>query len=74
MNLQDEKLEILRMILETENPKIIDSIKNIFKKHASVDFWETIPQPQKEDILNGIQEIENGEIEDYESFISKHRK
>lgn len=73
MDLQTEKLEILRMILETENPKILDSIKNIFKKQTSVDFWETIPQSQKEDILSGIQEIENGEIEDYESFISKHR-
>lgn len=73
MNIQTEKLEILRMILETENPKILDSIKNIFKRQAGVDFWETIPQSQKEDILSGIQEIENGEIEDYEGFISKHR-
>lgn len=73
MNLQAEKLEILKMILETENPKIIETIKNIFKKQGSSDFWETIPQSQKEDILSGIQEIENGEIEDYESFISKHR-
>ena len=73
MNLQTEKLEILRLILETENPKILDSIKNIFKGQTNVDFWETIPQSQKEDILSGIQEIENGEIEDYESFISKHR-
>ncbi len=73
MNIQTEKLEILRMILETDNPKILDSIKNIFKRQASVDFWETIPQSQKDDILSGIQEIENGEIEDYESFISKHR-
>jgi hypothetical protein len=44
MNLQAEKLEILRMILETENPKIIDSIKNSFKKQTGVDFRETIPK------------------------------
>ena len=61
------------MILETENPKILDSIRKIFKRQASDDFWETIPQSQKEDILSGIQENENGEIEDYESFIAKHR-
>jgi len=73
MNIQTEKLEILRMILETENPKILDSIKNIFKRQASLDFWESLPDSQKEDILGGIQEIENGEIIDYESFIRKHR-
>ena len=73
MNLQAEKQKILGMILETENPKIIHSIKNIFKKETDVDFQETIPQSQKKDIHNGIQEIENGKIEDYESFISKNR-
>lgn len=73
MNIQAEKLELMRMILETDNPSIIDSIKKIFKKQTKTDFWETIPKNQKEDILQGIQEIENGEIVDYEDFIKKHR-
>jgi hypothetical protein len=73
MNIQAEKLEIMRMILETDNPSIIDSIKKIFKKQANKDFWDTIPQSQKDEILNGIQEIENGDIVDYEDFIKKHR-
>ncbi len=73
MNIQAEKLEIMRMILETDNPGILDSIKKIFKKQTKKDFWETIPKNQKEDILKGIEEIENGEIVDYEDFIKKHR-
>ena len=73
MNIQAEKLEILRMILETDNPKILDSIKRIFKKQAEKDFWDTIPKSQKEDILLGIKEIENGETFDYDDFMSKHR-
>ncbi|MBN1183976.1 MAG: hypothetical protein JXB49_16910 [Bacteroidales bacterium] len=73
MNIQAEKLEIMRMILETENPSILDSIKKIFKKHASRDFWDTIPQSQKDDILQGIKEIENGDVVDYKDFIKKHR-
>ena len=54
MNIQAEKLEILRLILETDNPKILDSIKNIFKKQVDLDFWDTIPKSQKEDILLGV--------------------
>ena len=73
MNIQAEKLEIMRMILETDNPRIIDSIKTILDKHGNVDFWDTIPQSQKDDILLGIQEIENGDIVDYDDFIKKHR-
>ena len=74
MNIQAEKLEILRLILETDNPKIIDSIKNIFKKQVDLGFWDTIPKSQKEDILLGVQDIENGETIDYGKFMSKHRE
>lgn len=38
---------------------------------VATDFWETLPQDQKDDILLGIKEIEDGEILDYEEFI-KH--
>ena len=73
MNIQAAKLEIMRLILETDNPEIINSIKKVFKKQIEKDIWETIPQSQKEDILAGIKEVEDGEIIDYENSISKHR-
>ena len=61
------------MVLETDNPKILDSIKNIFKKQVPKDFWDAISKSEKDDILSGIQEIEKGEIVDYEELMSKHR-
>lgn len=73
MNIQAEKLELMKLILETENPSVLESIKSIFRKESKKDFWETIPQYQKDDILQGIQEIENGEIIDYEDFMKRHR-
>ena len=73
MNIQAKKLEILRMVMETDNPKILDSIRNIFKKQVDKDFWNTISKSQKEDILSGIQEVDNGNIVDYEEFMREHR-
>jgi hypothetical protein len=73
MNIQAEKLELVRMILDTDNPSILSSIKRIFASSKNVDFWDSIPQAQKEEILKGIEEIENGETFDYEEFIKKHR-
>jgi len=35
------------------------------------DFWATLTQNQKDDILLGIKEIENGEIVDFDEFIKK---
>lgn len=73
MNILAEKIEIVKMILETDNPSILNSIKKIFKKAAHKDFWDSLSQEQKDDILAGINEIEKGEIVDYEDFMKKHR-
>jgi len=73
MNIQAEKIEIMKMILDTDNPSILESVRNIFKKSTTSDFWDTLPQEQKEDILQGIKDIENGEIVDYEDFMKQYR-
>lgn len=62
------------MILDTDNPGILFSIKRIFTSSEKVDFWDSLPQCQKEEILKGIEEIENGETVDYEEFMRKHRE
>jgi hypothetical protein len=38
MNIQAEKIEIMKMILETNNPNILKSVKNIFKESTKTDF------------------------------------
>ena len=73
MNIQTEKIEIMKLILETDNPSILESIKGIFTRNKPIDFWETLQQDQKDDILQGINEIENDDIVDYEDFMRKHR-
>lgn len=73
MNIQAKKLELVRMILDTDNPSILSSISRIFTISRKIDFWDEIPLSQKEEILKGIEEIDNGETIDYEEFIKKHR-
>jgi len=73
MNIQAEKIELVKMILETDNPNILSSIKKMLKRDSKKDFWDTLSQAQREDIMKGIEEIENGEIVDYEDFIKKHK-
>jgi hypothetical protein len=73
MNIQAEKLELVRMILDTDNPSILSSIKHIFTNSKNIDFWDSLPQSQKDEILKGIEEIENNETVNYEQFIQKHR-
>jgi len=74
MNIQAEKLEIMKMILETDNPGILESIKNIFKKETQSDFWETLTEKQKQEIKEGLKEADAGEVVEYEDFMQKYRK
>jgi len=73
MNIQAEKLELVRLILDTSNPDIIKSIKEFFAKSKTVDFWETLSQEEKLDIQKGIEEIDNGEIVDYNEFMKSYQ-
>lgn len=73
MNIQAEKLEIMKMILETDNPSILESIKSLFNKGLTGDFWKNLQQEQKDEIFEGISEIESGEIVDYDEFMKMHR-
>jgi len=74
VNIQAEKLEILKMILETDNPGILVSIKRLFEKSSTPDFWQTLTQEQKDEIKQGTKEIENGEFVDFDSLMTKHRR
>lgn len=73
MNVQTEKIELIKLILDTENPGILNSIRKVLTKHAQKDFWQTLSQAQQDEILKGIEEIESGETEDYEVFINRYK-
>lgn len=38
-----------------------------------VDFWDTLPQAQQEEIVLGIEEVDSDETVNYEEFIKEHR-
>jgi len=74
MNIQTQKINLAKMILETDNPTILESVKNIFVKAKQQDFWETLPDEQKQEIEKGLSEILREDTVEYESVIKKHRK
>lgn len=73
MDIQAEKIELVKLLLDTENPKIIESIKKIFKKAKTSDFWDDLPIEHCIEIKKATREIKKGEVTDYDSFMQKHR-
>ncbi|WP_139959600.1 hypothetical protein [Flavicella sediminum] len=73
MDIQAEKLELMKLLLNTENPSILESIKNILRKEKTSDFWDELSAEQKEEIKNADLEISRGETVSYDNFMSSHR-
>ncbi|HFG0566511.1 TPA: hypothetical protein ACGFUW_002293 [Flavobacterium psychrophilum] len=72
MNIQLEKLEIIKMLVETNDSSIIESIKKIFKSEKK-DSWEELSDEQKTEIEEGERQIEKGEFFHYEDIMKKYR-
>ncbi len=65
MDIQTEKLEIMKMLLETENPDLLASIKELLKKESETNFWENFTTEPDEDVFME-------ETEDFDEFIKKY--
>lgn len=74
MNIQAEKIEIVKMILETDNEFLLKSVRSIIEQEQKTDFWNALSSDQKEDIELGLREIEKGETVDYDQLMKKFRE
>jgi hypothetical protein len=73
MDIQAEKIELAKLLLSTDNPRIVQAVKLIFKKNQKGDFWDDLTPEEKAEIEQGITELEQGKKTDYETFMAKHR-
>jgi hypothetical protein len=64
MDTQAEKLEIIKLLLETDNPEVLESINELLKKDSEARFWDAMPT-QEEDVFME-------ETDDFDEFIKKY--
>ena len=72
MDIELEKLELIKLLEATNDATIIASIKKIFNA-SKKDFWEELTEAQKLDIEEGERQIERGEYVEYETMMKKYR-
>lgn len=64
MDLNTEKLELIKKVLETDNIAILKNIKAVFEdKEKKV--WEELTPEQQEEINIGIQNENRGDVVDF---------
>lgn len=71
MDIQLEKIELMKLLKETENPSVINAIKEIFKKEKT-DWWDELNDEQQNVLNESMEQYENGEFSSFEEFIKKH--
>lgn len=71
MDIQLEKLELIKLLAETNDESIITSIKNIFNSKKK-DFWNDLTEEQQNIINESLEEYEKGNFSSFDDFIKPH--
>lgn len=70
MDLQTAKIELAKLILSIDSPSLIAKIKELLTKESS-DFWHTLSESEKQEIIFGIDQLDKGQRISFEEFLSK---
>ncbi len=73
MDLQAQKIELAKMLLETENTSLLEEIKALFVKHEK-DFWEELPEHVQEGIKKSQLQAKEGILIPHEEVMKKYDK
>jgi len=73
MNIQEEKISLAQLLMETNDPELIRLVREILKKNKPTDFWNKLSSDEKAEIEEADKEIAREETSTYEKFIKKHR-
>jgi len=73
MNVQTEKIELAKKLLETDDESLIQEVKAIFESHEK-DFWHDLPAHVKEGIERSQQQAAQGVVSPHDEVIKKYKK
>ena len=70
MDLQASKLELVKLIVNIDNGKVIDKILRVLKSEQE-DFWLELSEIEKEEIQIGIKQLDSGKRISIDDFLAK---
>jgi hypothetical protein len=73
MHLQTEKIELAKIILNTDNPSFIKQIKAIFSAYDT-DLWDELSEYQKSVVNLAKTELKAGKGKPHRAVMKKYKK
>jgi hypothetical protein len=71
MNLQASKLELVKLIVNIDNQKIIDKLLTILRS-GQEDFWFELSEKERQEINLGIHQLDSGQRISLNDFLKKN--
>ncbi len=71
--LLDKKIELIQWLSLLEDKMIIEKLLQ-FRKTETKDWWESIPDQEKESVLKGIEDAENNKVKPHSSARKLYEK
>ena len=61
MNIETRKLELIHLLLQTQNESILKKLKSVFEEEEQVDWWHEMSNTEQEEIKTDIKQADNRE-------------
>lgn len=69
MDIQAEKLNLIKWLTEVEEPSVIE-----IKNNEQHDWWDEISDEEKADIEEGLAQADRGEVFSHEEVMARYEK
>lgn len=73
MNIQSEKIELVKRLLDTSDEAILQQIKEVFENHEK-DFWNELPNHVKKGIARAKEQASQGLLTPHNDVMKKYDK
>jgi len=67
MDVQATKLELMKLLLNTQQEQVLHRIKEIFEQEEGIDFWDELTAEDQAAINEGIEQPDKGRHVSHES-------
>jgi len=74
MDIQALKIDLVEKIIRTENQSVLIKIGELLQKEKSEDWWEQLPSEIQESILDGVNDVQEGNVYTHQQVIQEARE
>ncbi len=74
MDIQSLKLDLISKIMSIDKPALLIEINKILQKENKTDWWDNLPLEVQESILEGLTDIQNGNIVTHEQVMQEAKQ